>query len=269
MTKVTLITGASSGIGEAFARRLAAEGHNLLLVSRSGDKLSHLCDELVGKHQVQAFYLAADLTQPDSDKAVFDFAVVKALQVHWLINNAGVGSMGDFVNLPIERELEIIDLNIRAAVALTRRFLPAMRQRRDGVIINVSSAAGFQPVPFMATYAATKSFLTAFSEAIAEENRPFGVRILALCPGSTNTAFFENAGMQRSTSFKGQQTPEEVVETALRAVTRGKAVAISGWTNWIVARGVNFVPNTLITRIVARGLRRRFQPDAETGKNRI
>jgi len=261
MTDVALITGASSGIGEAFARRLASEGYNLFLVARSGEKLADLSNELAGLHKIRAFYLAADLTRPEADKTVFEYAAENQLDVTLLINNAGVGSMGDFAKLPLERELEMIDLNVRAAVALCRRFLPQMRSRSSGTIINVSSAAGFQPVPFMATYAATKSFLTAFSEAIAEENRPFGIQILALCPGSTDTAFFDNAKMQRSFSFKGQQTPEEVVETALRAIRRRKVVAISGWANRLVARAVNFVPNRVITRSVARGLRRRFQED--------
>ncbi|MER3631136.1 MAG: hypothetical protein C4325_02335, partial [Blastocatellia bacterium] len=220
MTAVTLITGASSGIGEAFARRLAREGHNLFLVARSRDRLSELCNELSARHPVKAFFFAVDLAAESSDEKVLLFSQEHCLEVTWLINNAGIGSMGDFAAMPLGRELEIIDLNIRAVVALTHRFLPQMRNRKSGIIINVSSAAGFQPLPFMATYAATKSFVTSFSEALAEENRPCGIQILALCPGSTDTAFFRNAGMDRSFSFKGQQTPEEVVETALRAVRR-------------------------------------------------
>lgn len=264
MTAVTLITGASSGIGEAFARRLAGEGHNLLLVARSHEKLSLLCEELAGQHRIKAFFLVADLAAPGADEKVLCFAEESGLEVTWLINNAGIGSMGDFATLPLARELEMIDLNIRAVVSLTHRFLPQMRRRKSGVIINVSSAAGFQPVPFMATYAATKSFVTAFSEALAEENRPCGVQVVALCPGSTETAFFRNAGIERSLSFKGQQTPEQVVETALRAVRRRRIKAISGLSNRIVARAANFVPNAVITRIVAAGLRGRFQtPDCE------
>lgn len=264
MTEVTLITGASSGIGEAFARRLAREGHNLLLVARSRDKLSLICEELAGRHQIKAFFLAVDLAAPGADEKVLRFTEESGLEVTWLINNAGIGSMGDFAALPLGRELEMIDLNIRAVVSLTHRFLPQMRGRKSGVIVNVSSAAGFQPVPFMATYAATKSFVTAFSEALAEENRPCGVQVMALCPGSTETAFFRNAGIERSLSFKGQQTPEQVVETALRAVRRRRIKAISGLSNWIVARASNFVPNALITRIVAAPLRGRFQtPDCE------
>ena len=134
-----------------------------------------------------------------------------------------------------------------------------MRERKSGTIINVSSAAGFQPIPFMATYAATKAFVTSFSEAIAEENRPFGIQVLALCPGSTETNFHAAAKMDRALAVKGQETPEQVVETALGKVGTRRSKVVSGWTNWIVASAVNFVPNALITRVMAKGMRSRFQ----------
>jgi short-subunit dehydrogenase len=202
--KVTLITGASSGIGEAFARRLAAEGHNLLLVARSEDKLRRLCDELKARHKVTAHFVAVDLIDFEADERLFRETEKYGLEVDFLINNAGFGSGGDFATLDLERELEMINLNICTLVALTHRFLKQMRERRSGTIINVSSAAGFQPLPFMATYAATKAFVTSFTEAIAEENRPFGIQILALCPGSTKTNFFAASGIDRPVQVKGQ-----------------------------------------------------------------
>lgn len=257
----TLITGASGGIGEAFARRLAAEKHNFVLVARSGDKLRQLCDELSEKHGVTANYIAVDLTEIEADKRVFEQTEKLGVEVDWLINNVGFGSMGDFADLDRERELQMIDLNVRCLVALTHRYLAGMRERRRGTIINVSSAAGFQPIPFMATYAATKAFVTSFSEAVAEENRRYGIQILALCPGSTETNFHKAAGMDRALGFKGQETPEQVVETAMRAVGSGRAKIISGWTNWLVASGVNFLPNSLITRVMAKGMRGRFQKE--------
>ncbi|MGQ0540609.1 MAG: SDR family NAD(P)-dependent oxidoreductase [Blastocatellia bacterium] len=257
--KVSLITGASSGIGEAFARRLAGEGHDLVLVARSEEKLKTLCDELITEFGIKAHFVALDLVGTDADARLFGETERLGLEVDWLINNAGFGSMGDFAKLDLERELEMIDLNISALVALTHRYLNGMRQRKTGTIINVSSAAGFQPVPFMATYAATKAFVTSFSEALAEENRAYGIQVLALCPGSTKTNFFEAAKMDRALSVKGQQTAEEVVETAMRAVRSGRSKVVSGWTNWLVASATNFVPNSLITKAVGKGLRDRFQ----------
>ena len=260
--KFTLITGASSGIGEAFARRLAAEGHNLFLVARSGDRLKALCDELIAKHNVQAKYFTADLIDVDSDVAVFEETEKLGLEVDWLINNAGFGSMGDFAKLDLERELEMIELNITAVVALTHHFLGTMRERRSGTIINVSSAASFQPIPFFATYSATKAFVTAFTEAIAEENRPFGIQILALCPGTTDTGFFEASGIKDPIKMKGVQTSDQVVDAAMKAIEAGRSKVVSGWTNYIIATAVNLVPNSLIARVVAKPLRKKYQNDA-------
>lgn len=254
-----LITGASSGIGEAFARRLAAEGHDLFLVARSEDKLRELCSELSTKHGIDARYVALDLTRPDADARCFDETQRLGIEIDLLINNAGFGSMGDFAKLDVERELEMIRLNIGALVGLTHRYLGPMRQRRKGTIINISSGAGFQPIPFMATYAATKTFVTAFSEAIAEENRPFGIQVVAICPGSTETPFFETGNVGREFNAKGMETPEQVVETAMKAIGTGKSKVVSGWKNSLVARSVTLAPNWLITRVIANKLRKKYQ----------
>lgn len=259
--KATLITGASGGIGEAFARRLASDGHNLVLVARSEEKLRTLCDDLKKQHKINAHFVAVDLTLPDADKRLFEETEKNGVAIDWLINNAGFGSMGDFAELDLERELQMINLNVSALVGLTHRYLAAMRERRSGTIINVSSAAGFQPIPFMATYAATKSFVTSFSEAIAEENRPLGIRVLALCPGSTKTNFHTAAGMTKSMGFKGQETVEDVVNTTLHALDSKRSKIVSGWTNWAVASGTNLLPNSIITRILAKSLRTEFQKD--------
>jgi short-subunit dehydrogenase len=254
-----LITGASSGIGEAFARRLAADGYDLFLVARSGDKLKSLCSELTTKHSINAGFFAIDLSNNDSDAALFSETERRGIEIGLLVNNAGFGSMGDFAELPVTRELEMIDLNVRALVGLTHRYLAVMRKHKSGTIVNVSSAAGFQPIPFMATYAATKSFVTSFSEAIAEENRPFGIQVLALCPGSTKTNFFDASNIDRVTQAKGQQTAEEVVETAISAMNGKRSKIVSGWTNYLVATATNFIPNSLIAKTLAKGLRKRYQ----------
>ena len=257
--KYTLITGASSGIGEAFARRLAAEKHNLVLVARSGEKLKELCDELTAGHQITCRFFAIDLLEFEADVELFDETEKNGLEIDWLINNAGFGSSGDFAALDLERELEIIDLNISALVALTHRYLQKMRERKSGTIINVSSAAGFQPIPFMATYAASKAFVSAFTEAIAEENRPFGIKILALCPGSTKTNFFAASNIERPIQVKGQQTVEEVVDTAMKAIAGNKTKVVSGWANFIGSIAGTLMPNSITSRVMAKALRPRHQ----------
>lgn len=254
-----LITGASSGIGEAFARRFAADGHDLFLIARSETKLKDLCKELSEAHGIRAEYLAIDLTDTDADSRCFEESQRLDLDIDLLINNAGFGSMGDFAKLDIERELSMIRLNIGALVGLTHRFLRPMREKRRGTILNISSTAGFQPIPFMATYAATKAFVTSFSEALAEENRPFGIEVIAICPGSTETAFFEVGNVGREFNAKGMETPEQVVDTALKAIGTGKSKVISGWKNRLVARASTLAPNSLITRVIANKLRKKYQ----------
>jgi short-subunit dehydrogenase len=252
--KTTLITGASSGIGEAFARRLASEGGNVLLVARTENKLSTLCSELGRAHDVNAQYVALDLTEKDAPAKLFAETVERKLDVEMLINNAGFGSMGDFLELELERELEMIDLNIKALVALTYLFLKPMRERGGGSVINVASTAGFQPVPYMTTYAATKAFVLSFSDALWEENRAHGISVMALCPGVTDTNFFSASEMERP-PMRISQTPEQVVDTALKGLKRGRGHIISGWTNYLLTESERLVPRSLVTRVVGKALR--------------
>jgi len=254
----TLITGASTGIGAAFARKLAARGRNVLLVARSEDKLIALCNELGRLTSIRAQYLALDLQQPDAGAQLFEETKKRELEIEMLINNAGFGSMGDFVKLDPNHELEMLQLNIRALVDLTHRFLGPMRERKRGTIINVASTAAFQAVPYMATYAATKAFVLSFSEALWEENRSHGVHVMALCPGVTETNFFEAAGIDRP-PMRTIQTPEEVVETALRALPREKPTVISGWTNFLTVEAERFFPRSFVVKVAGKALRSRFE----------
>jgi uncharacterized protein len=255
--KITLITGASSGIGEAFARRLAAQGENVLLVARSKDKLQGLCDELAQAHNVHAQSVALDLTERDAPVKLFAETTRRGLQVETLINNAGFGSMGDFAALDLARELEMIDLNVHALVALTHLYLQPMRERKSGTIINVASTAAFQGVPFMATYAATKAFVLSFSEALWDENRPLGVHVMALCPGVTETNFFAAANTDKP-PMRVAQTPDEVVDTALRGLKRRKSHIISGWTNYIMTESERLVPRWIVARIAGKAMRPKY-----------
>jgi short-subunit dehydrogenase len=253
----TLITGASSGIGEAFGRKLAALGRNVLLVARSEDKLIALCNELGRLNSIRAHYVALDITQPGSVTQLFDETKKRGLHIDMLVNNAGFGSMGDFTKLDLDRELGMIDLNIKALVELTYRFIAPMRELKQGTIINVASTAGFQPVPFMATYAATKAFVLSFSEALWEENRTHGIQVMALCPGVTETNFFTAARIEHP-PMRVAQTPEDVVNTALRGLARRKGQIVSGWTNLLMVEAERFVPRSLVVRMAGKALRPRY-----------
>lgn len=261
--KVTLITGASGGIGEAFARRLATEKHNLLLVARSEDKLQRLCNELASAHGIEVQYVVADLSQPGSDLQLFQETEKRNLQVDWLINNAGIGSGGDFATLDVQSELSMLTLNIQALTALTHHYLQGMRARRTGTIVNISSLAAFQPIPFMAAYAASKAYVRSFTEAIVEENKPFGIHIMLLCPGATSTNFFEaaevgDAGSKALAGGAQMQTSEEVVTEAMDGLRNKKSVVISGSRNRLMAKAGALVPNSFIASMMAKRMRPAF-----------
>jgi short-subunit dehydrogenase len=255
--KTTVITGASSGIGEAFARRLASQGENVLLVARSEEKLASLCNELGRAHNVKAQSVALDLTEGDAPARLFEETTRRGLVVETLINNAGFGSMGDFTTHDLERELNMIDLNIKSLVALTYFYIRPMRERKKGTIINVASTAAFQGVPFMAVYAATKAFVLSFSEALWDENRSFGVHVMALCPGVTETNFFAAANSDKP-PLRVAQTPEQVVDTALRGLKRGKTHIISGWTNYFMAESERLAPRWLVARIAGKAMKPKY-----------
>jgi len=229
-----------------------------VLVARSEDKLVTLCNELGRQNSIRAQYVAMDLSAPDAPARLFAEAQQRGLAVDLLINNAGFGAMGDFAKLDLDRQLNMIDLNVKALVDLTYRFLAPMRERKQGAIINVASTAGFQPVPFMAVYAATKSFVLNFSEALWEENRPYGVTVMALCPGVTETNFFEAAHGHKPPA-RVAQTPEEVVDAALRGLAHRRSHVVSGWTNYLMIEAERLAPRSLITRMAGRMMRGQYE----------
>jgi len=243
-----LVTGASSGIGEGFARALAGRGQDVVLVARSAGRLEALAAELSSKHGVRAEVIAADLADRAAPDAIVAELAARGLSVDTLINNAGFGTHGEFAELDPQRERDEVIVNTYAPVALTRALLPAMIARKSGAIVNVASTASFQPVPYMATYGATKAFVLSFSEALAEEVRRYGVRVVALCPGQTDTAFFTHIDEAR---IGRARTTEQVVATALRALERGRVVAIDGFSNYALANMNRFAPRRLVARIAA------------------
>lgn len=250
---LTLITGASGGIGESFARKLAALGQNLFLVARSEDKLSALCLELSAAHNVKAEYMVLDLSTAESAERLYSETTRQAIVVNTLINNAGVGVIGDFASSDFNRIMQMLLLNINTLTALTHLYLQDMRSRNQGTIINVASTAAFQPVPYMAAYAATKSFVLSFSEALWEENRDSGVLVMALCPGMTDTGFIAAAspdGTYNPPPMRMTETPDVVVETALKGVDQKTFRIISGFINQISARIATIAPRRIVLRAI-------------------
>ncbi|TML39437.1 MAG: SDR family oxidoreductase [Actinobacteria bacterium] len=245
-----LITGASSGIGLAFARRLAADGHDLVLVARREGRLKELADELAAGHAVTTEVLAADLTDADDLARVEARVAEQTRPVELLINNAGFGTFGSFAELPIDQEEREIRLNVLALVRLTRAAVGAMTARGQGGIINVSSVASFQAGPYNATYSATKAFVTSFTEAVHEELRGTGVKVMALCPGFTRTEFQETANAEGAgVPSLLWQTPEPVVRSALRDLRRGAAVSVPGVHNKMAAMLSQLAPRALTRRV--------------------
>jgi short-subunit dehydrogenase len=249
-----LITGASGGIGEAFARRLADRGKDLVLVARSEDKLRALAEELSTKQGVQTHVIVTDLAQPSAARPVFDETERLGLDVDLLVNNAGFCKVGEFAAIPLEVQARMVQLNANALMELSRLYLPAMRRRRRGGIINVASNAAFQPVPYMSVYAATKAFVLHFSEGLAEEVAADGVTVLALCPGATATDFWAVAGTWED-RLQTMATADEVVVGALRAFERRKSSFTHGFQNRAVAfLSSRLAPRRLVARIAGRML---------------
>ena len=243
--KTALITGASYGIGTAFARALAESGTHLILTARSADRLESLADELRRQHNVRVTIIAADLNNAGAPQFIFTETQRQDLTVDLLINNAGFGAVGDFASQSLEKQLEMIQVNVTALVALTHLYLPAMLARRNGHILNVASTASFQGVPYLATYAATKSFILNFSEGLWAETKPYGVTVTALCPGSTESNFHAVAGSERSNHPK--QSAEAVVEAGLQALAQGRSHVVSGWNNKLMVWMERFVPRQVVT----------------------
>jgi short-subunit dehydrogenase len=250
-----LVTGASSGIGLEFARQLAANGHDLVVVARDEGRLKELAAEVSTEVEV----LRADLTDPTDLAAVEARLSDASRPVDVLVNNAGFGTMGPFAQLPVEAEEREIRLNVIALVRLTRSVLPGMLERRRGGVLNVSSIGGFQPGPFNATYSATKAFVSSFTEAVHEEVRGTGVHVTALCPGLTRTGFQETSGATAST-MPGflWQTSEQVVKVALRDLGRNHAMSVPGMQNKGAAFLVRLVPRGVVRRMSA-GVGRRLR----------
>ncbi|MDR7131833.1 short-subunit dehydrogenase [Algoriphagus sp. 4150] len=264
--KVSLITGASGGIGEAIAHKFAERKHNLLLVARNADKLGTLCKQMTEKYGINAQFIAADLAKSGTAEKVFAETKRRGLEVEMLINNAGIGSGGEFSELALEPEMEMLQLNISSLVALTHMFLGEMKKRNNGTIINVASMASFIPIPYMATYSASKVFVRHFTQALTQECKPYKVHVMLLCPGLTKTNFNHAAGMDGEvgrrlnaeySSSTPLQTPEQVAEELLTALDKRKHYIVSGKMNRMASRLSALFPNAFLAKSFAKSYRKK------------
>ncbi|MBV8085534.1 MAG: SDR family oxidoreductase [Chloroflexi bacterium] len=252
--RTALITGASSGIGAAFARELAGRGMDLVLVARSRERLDSLAQELVGAHLRRVEVVPADLSQRGAAERIATEVAQLGLNVDFLVNNAGFGTYGRFETLSPERDRDEIMVNVLAPVSLAHAFIPSMLQRGGGYVINVGSTAAFQPLAWEAVYGASKAFVLSFSEALWAEYRGRGIHVLALCPGRTATPFFDAVGTTEGAVGVARR-PEQVVATGLRALEQGRSHAVDGAANQLMALAPRFLPRTWYALIVCWLLR--------------
>jgi uncharacterized protein len=246
-----LVTGGSGGIGLELAKVLARNDFDLVLVARKRDTLEAAAGQLEGKFDVKAHVFAADLKRPDAPQSIFDFLQNENIPIEALVNNAGFGLGGEFLETELQRELEMIQVNIAALTHLTKLFLPPMIKRKSGRVLNVASTAAFQAGPLMAVYYATKAYVLSFSEALSEELRNTGVTVTALCPGPTQTDFADTAELtsSRLVNTFGIAEAADVAKYGFDAMMHGKRLAIPGIRNKIVAQANRIAPRALSAKI--------------------
>src|SRR5712692_5613523 len=247
--KWALITGASAGIGVAFAKELAFGGTNLVLTARRKDRLENLARGLAANYKISTDVIAADLADSNAPEDIFAFTKEKGIEIDLLINNAGFGQYGEFPSIEKQRLLDMVQVNCAAVVHLTCLYLPEMVARRRGDVLILASTASFQAVPYISTYAATKAFDLLFAEGLAEEMKSFGISVCALCPGTTESEFHVVAGQEKF--VRKAETAEKVARTGLRALAAGKSYVISGLGNYLGAHGERLVPRRFVTRVAA------------------
>jgi uncharacterized protein len=254
MKNTALITGASNGIGLELAKIHASKGGDLVLVARNKSKLDQLKTELESEYKVSVYTIGKDLSINNSAQEVYDETTKQNIQIDYLINNAGFGDFGMFVETNWNKELQMINLNITALTQFTKLYLRDMVSRKSGKIMNVASTAAFQSGPTMAVYYATKAYVLSFSEAVDNEVSDKGVTVTTLCPGATESGFQAAAAMEESNLVKGKklQTSREVAKYGYKAMMKGKTVAIHGLMNSIMANSVRFIPRALVVRLTRR-----------------
>jgi short-subunit dehydrogenase len=256
---VALVTGASSGIGLALSREIAANGHDVVLTARNRDALEAAAGAIEGKYGVRADVIPLDLRSPDAAEQLYQTTNDQKLEIGILVNNAGFGLGGEFLETDLRREVEMVQVNVIAVTQLTKLFAAGMVRRRRGRVMNVASTAAFQPGPLHAVYYATKAYVLSFSQAIAEELRNTGVTVTALCPGATATAFAETAEISKSRLFSrlAVDDAESVAAYGYKAMMRGERVAIPRLRDKIMIQAERLAPRALVTSMVRRVMENR------------
>lgn len=250
MPETALITGASSGIGRALAGRFAADGSNLVLVARREEALREVAHEFEEAHGLSARVLTHDLAEPDAPRALFDQLTEQGVSVDVVVNNAGFGARGTVAELDLNRQLDMIHVNVTALTHLTRLFLPGMLDRNRGGILNVASTAAFQPGPNMSVYYATKAYVLSLTEGLAEEVRGTGLTVSCLAPGATDTRFANRADMENSTLFQlGTMDPSVVARIGYKGFRAGKTIVVPGLFNKLTTFAVRFTPRSLARKL--------------------
>ena len=253
---LAVITGGSRGIGESYARQLAARGYALHLVARDAERLARLAGDLRTRHGIAVEEIALDLAQPDGAERLYTEVRRRRTEaVDLLVNNAGFGFHGEFADMPMPRIQDMLALHLLTVTKLMRLFLPEMRERRRGAIINVSSVAGLLPLPYLSLYAATKAFMVSLGEGVGREAGSYGVLVQTCCPGYTETEFHKTAGSKEYHRPGDQQTADEVVAESLAALDRCRSLVITGRRNRILARLQQIMPRRLVLWAAERVLR--------------
>ena len=249
----TLITGASSGIGLELAELFAADGDDVVLVSRSEGKLNKLAERLHQSHSIQAIVIPSDLAKPTAVDELCEQLVQRSLSVDTLVNNAGFGALGKFAELPADRQTDMVMVNVVALTRLTRQLLPSMIERGRGGILNVGSTAAYQAGPNMSVYYATKAYVLSFTEGLREELSGTGVHITVLAPGPTETGFGEDSGMGKFDFFKSAaMSAQAVAKAGYKGYRNNVDVVIPGWRNRLMVAGVGFLPRFATRKLVGK-----------------
>lgn len=250
---VTVITGASGGIGEHLAYQFAAVGEELLLVARAQDKLQQVADKIAERHSCKVHVLALDLSAVDAAETLVTYLKDNDLSVKHMVNNAGFGLNGSMRELGVDAQLNMVDLNVRVLTDLSVRFLDEIEENGGGVM-NIASTISFMASPYMGVYGATKAYVLSFTESLAEENKQRNIKISAICPGTTKTGFGERAQMGRSDLFDyaPMMRPEAVAEIGFNGYMRGQTIVITGGTNKLLPYMLRLTPRWLSRLVIGR-----------------
>jgi uncharacterized protein len=255
--KNALVTGATSGIGYEMSKILAKEGFNLVLVARNAEQLESLAKELSNTYAIKASFIVIDLSNPTAPTEIVAELQTKAEKIDILVNNAGFIEYGAFSDTNLDKELQMIQVNLVSLTHLTKLLLPAMLKQKWGKILNVASIGAYVPGPFNAVYCATKAYVLSFSEAIAEELKGTNVTVTALCPGATKTKFAQKANIEEVKLFQGSvMQAKEVAEIGFLALMDGKRIVVPGFINKFAVFIINFIPRHMVALIAKTMMRK-------------